>query len=204
MRMLADSNLPPVEQHLNYSIAGALLQSISNSSAAYVTLQRNVLQQQLQALRYEHSTLSDSTWDWLAGIANSCPAALGGGVYAARHLYATHSAGVLYNDNVACNINNSYKKDVDDEMQDKMISEDYLIVYPNPAQNFIKINYSCKGLRDGIIEIYDLVGHQVASQVLSNLSNEATLSVAHLPEGLYIYKVVFDGCNMYSGKLKVK
>jgi Secretion system C-terminal sorting domain len=203
MRMLADSNLLPVEQHLNYSIAGALLQSITNSSAAYVTLQRDVLQQQLQALRYEHNALSDSTWTWLAGIANNCPAAMGGGVYAARHLYATHSAGVLYNDNVSCNINNSYKKESDSDNEDDMIGTGYVTVFPNPAHSSVNISYGCTSSNDGLLDIYDMLGHKVLSKVLSISSHEAIVDVSNVPSGLYIYKVMFDGCGAYSGKLLI-
>ncbi len=66
-----------------------------------------------------------------------------------------------------------------------------LVLYPNPATNNITISHT----ENSTIEIYSAVGKLV--KTVTNNSTISTISVATLPNGTYIVKVVFDEGNVY-------
>ncbi len=65
-----------------------------------------------------------------------------------------------------------------------------LNIFPNPANQ----QFWIKGLEDadqGVIEMYDLSGKRVKTQLL-NSQNLQAVSVSHLPEGLYLVQIKSD------------
>lgn len=47
------------------------------------------------------------------------------------------------------------------------------------------------------------MGHLVSTTALSFNSHESTVNIAKVPSGLYIYKVLFDGCGTITGKIQI-
>ncbi len=60
--------------------------------------------------------------------------------------------------------------------------------YPNPASDYTYISVT-EAAKGGMIEIYNLKGQMVASQLIDN-SMLTRVKVSQLPEGVYAYKVV--------------
>jgi len=59
-------------------------------------------------------------------------------------------------------------------------------VYPNPAQNILNIKIPINSYKHLKIEIQDVKGSTVYSDVVSNSSNEISLSIAALKNGFYM------------------
>ncbi len=73
-----------------------------------------------------------------------------------------------------------------------------LFVYPNPASDIINIKLSGVVLTQTTFSIYDLVGRQVLSGGIGNITNNAaeqikTLNVSSLPRGVYLMNINFNG-----------
>jgi hypothetical protein len=59
-------------------------------------------------------------------------------------------------------------------------------VYPNPANDFIKISTSGEFSE---VRVYDMLGNEVIRQKIQN-NNELTVSTANIPDGMYFYNLV--------------
>jgi Secretion system C-terminal sorting domain len=183
-------------------LAKAVLQQV-NSTMPYITLQKDIMLLQLANLLQNKEAITEAQWEYIAGIAGQCPAAYGTGVYKARDLYHTYSAGLLYNDNVLCNANGNKNYDANEGETDSPITSGWVNVFPNPAHNNVNITYMCSGTKDGVIELYDIMGKLVSSSVLLYSSHDATINVSNMASGMYIYKAKLDGCGVVTGKIQI-
>ncbi|QQS30041.1 MAG: T9SS type A sorting domain-containing protein [Sphingobacteriales bacterium] len=85
-----------------------------------------------------------------------------------------------------------------------------LLVYPNPAQNtltFERVSKSPLGDLGETVDLgvsfYNLTGQTVLQTTLDVGETHKTISVAHLPEGLYVYVVEDGGAVLARGKVAV-
>jgi Secretion system C-terminal sorting domain len=83
-------------------------------------------------------------------------------------------------------------------------SKQQISIYPNPARNSITVSYACNGSKNGVLHLYDVLGHEVLRASLPAHAKASTISVAGLAVGLYSYKVVFEGCGVFAGKLQIE
>lgn len=60
-----------------------------------------------------------------------------------------------------------------------------LLVYPNPASEFIKLKFENYYFSSGTIRIIDLMGKTIKSYTISNFQNEFVFSVVDLKDGIY-------------------
>ena len=67
--------------------------------------------------------------------------------------------------------------------QSKLVQK--LEIWPNPAQHFVKVS----GGGAGSIEIFDLMGRVLQTQVYSKSSQVATFNLQGLPSGVYLVRV---------------
>jgi hypothetical protein len=198
-----DSTMTVDYQIAYKNMAQQVLQNIE-TELPYAALQRTIMLINLADETYGIDAIDDSTWAWVDSIALQCPSSLGTGVYAARVLYAKHSMGRVYNDNVVCNTNAGGRfAGAPSTEEDTPIGTGWVNVFPNPASGSIKVTYACSGTQDGVIELYDLLGHLVSTTTLSFNSHESTVDIAKMQSGLYIYKVLFDGCGTITGKIQI-
>jgi Secretion system C-terminal sorting domain len=62
-----------------------------------------------------------------------------------------------------------------------------MLVYPNPAGNFVKI--VSKYLENGTVEFAGMTGSVVFKQSFNSSKNEQTIDITSLKQGVYIIKV---------------
>ena len=65
------------------------------------------------------------------------------------------------------------------------------VVYPNPAINYITLRVPYNTPHKSEITIYDAVGKQLTSKVMTGLTEK--INIANLPAGTYLLKIVNDG-----------
>jgi hypothetical protein len=78
------------------------------------------------------------------------------------------------------------------EVTETTISSD---VYPNPASTVVNLNFELKNIQDVNMELFDTKGNVVKQEVyygLSNGSNKRSISIADLPDGIYILRLSSD------------
>jgi hypothetical protein len=115
-----------------------------------------------------------------------------------RNLYLATEIGLLTNKSILPDI-----PDVEDTTEvsvNSKISREGLLIYPNPAGDFITIQLSNKGLKPFVtsekVQIFDILGLEVISvgtglDLSSNGLDLSTLriDVSHLPSGVYFIKI---------------
>jgi hypothetical protein len=67
--------------------------------------------------------------------------------------------------------------------------ENAFLIYPNPATSILNFDTKESSEKINTIELYDIRGRQVA--VIQPHALSATLDISHLPDGLYLARVVF-------------
>ncbi len=58
-------------------------------------------------------------------------------------------------------------------------------VYPNPASHTLNIEHQ----GGGTLQLTDMLGRALLEQALSNTSSTHTINIAHLPAGVYLYRI---------------
>ncbi len=93
---------------------------------------------------------------------------------------------------------------------DPLKGENNLSVYPNPAQNTLTFQWTSKspsgdlGVTDGWeISIFAPTGQQILQSTIQAGQTSHSLSVAHLPVGVYFYVVEDGGATLARGKVAV-
>jgi len=76
-------------------------------------------------------------------------------------------------------------------------------VYPNPANQQVNIDLEGTAFETGIVEIYNLAGKLVQSNILVANQSTARLQVGTLINGIYLVKVNTDGKEMHTQKLTI-
>jgi len=71
-----------------------------------------------------------------------------------------------------------------------IVNQNEILLYPNPANNVLKIQYLGKNLNDFQVAIFDVLGKNILNQKVS-ISNkeEQSLDITHLPKGIYFVKI---------------
>jgi hypothetical protein len=84
------------------------------------------------------------------------------------------------------------------------LGQPILKVYPNPATHLLNIAFS--GLGNGEtarFKLKNMIGQEVASLVLSGSNGFASLDIAGLPAGVYVYSVTSNNGSSQTGKLVI-
>ncbi|OWY22824.1 T9SS C-terminal target domain-containing protein [Sphingobacteriales bacterium UPWRP_1] len=82
-------------------------------------------------------------------------------------------------------------------------------MYPNPATTHLNISYQIPAavlpFGGAVCHLYNALGRQVAEGTLPGSSGVEQVSVAHLPAGLYFYRLTTpQGQYVASGKVVVE
>lgn len=73
-----------------------------------------------------------------------------------------------------------------------------LDVFPNPATNYINLNFSLKAYKDVKIDLYDLSGQSVFQEEFSTLKDkQTTLDISNLSAGTYVLKLSLPEGNAF-------
>jgi hypothetical protein len=135
-------------------------------------------------------------------------------VFRARVLYGMKHFGIHYDDLEICNGQGVYKGGISKLQEQlkqlnnktntnseiKRTKEDEVIVYPNPATNYVTI--SCKNAKQVIIS--DLLGHKISDNKLDSKVLENKIQLNNISPGVYFYKVFKLYNSVYTGKLIIE
>ena len=143
-------------------------------------------------LEYDGSGNPRAKETWVEGIGSDFGLLWSGyyGVYDGWHcLLCFHQYGELVWQNPEYNTC-TYPYDAVEENKDSEIT-----LYPNPGNNTLNI---CTTLQNACVEVYDMNGRMVHSQVITE--NVTTINAESWPLGTYIWKVMANGKEAESGK----
>ncbi len=87
---------------------------------------------------------------------------------------------------------------------DVAMSDNIFVVYPNPADAYVTIEYKLERTESASIVIYDLLGRERIISDLSFSSNRKMLEVSTLELGIYTYKFVVNNKETYVGKILIE
>jgi hypothetical protein len=76
-------------------------------------------------------------------------------------------------------------------------------VYPNPANENVTFIAYLPEKQNGSIEIYNMMGSEIAGYVLKQGDNKLNIPTVSFNEGIYLYKVIVDGKLKQSDKLVI-
>lgn len=79
-----------------------------------------------------------------------------------------------------------------------------LSVYPNPAKDFLKINYQVNSSDEAKFELINIVGARVLSKRLDAQKNKAEVDLSTLKPGVYFYTLKVNGSLQVSKKLVIE
>lgn len=96
----------------------------------------------------------------------------------------------------------TYKTANDISLSDFAI-EPKLSVYPNPASDHLKINYTAQSSQQTSFEIINLVGSKVYSKTLNSAETTLNLNISNLNSGIYFCVLRVDNELVTSKKLVV-
>lgn len=80
------------------------------------------------------------------------------------------------------------------KMEDQQVVQDQLMVYPNPASDYLTVNLILPGdFTNGTIDLIDVNGRILVSQVVNDIQVESiNLDIRSLPSGIYLLRIT-DG-----------
>jgi hypothetical protein len=81
--------------------------------------------------------------------------------------------------------------------QDTLPGEEFIKIYPNPVDDFLKIS---AGQAIGQFTVYDMLGRLLVSENISSETYE--LNVSHFPKGAYVVRIVSAGKRYTKGIIK--
>ncbi len=84
-----------------------------------------------------------------------------------------------------------------------VVNENEILLYPNPANNFIKIKCLGNTPNNVQLSVYDVFGKNILSHnIVTTNNDEQSIDIAHLPKGIYIVKIT--GANFSASKTITK
>jgi hypothetical protein len=84
------------------------------------------------------------------------------------------------------------------------LKEATVSVYPNPAQDFLRIQYDVNSSENAVFELINLVGAKVYAGNLDKSQTEIELDLKDFNPGVYFYTLKVDGQSITSKKLVIK
>lgn len=78
-----------------------------------------------------------------------------------------------------------------------------LKLYPNPANDFLYIDYNIVFIKEAKVKIYNSIGAVVYSKVLEEKSDKLKVPVSELKDGLYFCSLQIDGTLLNTRKVLI-
>jgi hypothetical protein len=140
----------------------------------------------------------------LESVASQCPWEGGNAVFRARGMLALVQR-VIINDESMCNAAKSYSNEEDKHVIEEFIVEnEYIKLYPNPAQNYITIELQSKiDAKIESVEIFNISGQGL--KYYNNISTEQLFQIEleSLSEGMYICRIILSDNSIQTVKFSV-
>ena len=155
-------------------------------------------------------TFTSGQLDTIAQLAMQCPYTAGDAVYIARSLYTQYDNTVFFDDLVLCTpvvmdstrMLRALDKARDTSAVASSVS-DYILVYPNPAKNILKVFYSSAGNASITFDLTDMMGQKIVSVPVTNLST-IDIDVSNMADGLYLWKGRNGIVPIQAGKVSIQ
>jgi len=77
-------------------------------------------------------------------------------------------------------------------------------VYPNPASDFVDVDYQLTSNQDFRLSFYNVIGEQVKEFSLDRDQRTMRISLRDFSSGMYLYQLSFDGRSVATKKLIVR
>lgn len=78
-------------------------------------------------------------------------------------------------------------------------------IYPNPANNYIKADYSFPAnVQSAKVVIYNVLGSKIEEVELNRTDKQVTINTSDYSGGVYIFTLSVDGVTEFSKRLIVK
>jgi hypothetical protein len=156
------------------------------------------------------NTFTSGQLDTITKLALQCPYASGDAVYMARAMYAQYDNTVFFDDLVLCTpiiMDSTRMLRALDKPQDTSAKvsnvSDYILVYPNPAQNILKVFYSSATSASMIFDLTDMMGQKIVSVPVANLGT-VEIDVSNMADGLYLWKGRNGTVPIQTGKVSIE
>lgn len=169
-----------IDKHLDVQAGYQYLESLVENISVQNTISGELKKQAIELFlkRINNVSLTTSEIQTLENISNQCAGLFGEGVYTARSLLAEIQPQVLNtNDECVTEISQQRKHYIGD-----------VVVSPNPSNGIFSIKTDLD-IKDSKIEVYDILGKLVYSELVNIPSNLLTLDLSNLTTGLYIIKI---------------
>jgi len=88
-------------------------------------------------------------------------------------------------------------------MEDNLISNMIVKVYPNPATDNLTFTYEFAPFSTADLLIYDVTGRVISKHQLTGEGHSKTISLMEVPSGVYLYKIIYDDGLILSDKVMV-
>ncbi len=148
----------------------------------------------------------------LGAIAFQCPLEGGKSVRRARALFRLAFPDVVFGDSLCVGAgSSSRKKHIPEDQsltEEEMVKEDskkestgIVKLFPNPVQDELTVQYQSTG--ELTLTLFDLNGKLIATYALDSTASEKRINIAHIDNGLYLYKVHDQNGAVTSGKITV-
>lgn len=77
-------------------------------------------------------------------------------------------------------------------------------VSPNPAEDVLNLEYELTGINEMMFELFNSSGQRVYNNYLSFREFGLTVNIAHLPSGIYYWRLLSDEGAFTSGKVVIQ
>ena len=186
----------------------ATILDIDNSnilvSAIFEENEKKVNEVYLNTIAKRNFDYSASHLSLLESVASQCPWEGGNAVFRARGMLALVQR-VIINDESMCNAAKSYSNEEDKHVIEEFIVEnEYIKLYPNPAQNYITIELQSKiDAKIESVEIFNISGQGL--KYYNNISTEQLFQIEleSLSEGMYICRIILSDNSIQTVKFSV-
>ena len=156
------------------------------------------------------NTFTTGQWDTIKTLAMQCPFVAGDAVYMARALYAQYDNTIFFDDLAICTpippdsdrmfmLPNS---SMDSIVTDTAKSHDYILVFPNPASNILKVFYSSQSNATITFELTDMMGQKIISAPVASMTT-IELDVSNIASSLYLWRGRSGRMIIQSGKISI-
>ena len=88
-------------------------------------------------------------------------------------------------------------------VKENEIAKNKCLLFPNPSNGVMQLNYSIPTNETGVFDIFDLSGKSLISYALRGGKNAMTLSTTDLENGIYFYHLISNGKIIAEDKLVI-
>ena len=166
---------------LIFSEARNINDGISSSQIMYKN-QKKVDQIYLDLITENFNSLTSLEVIQLENIANQCPVIGGSAVLQARGMLGLTDSIYQFNDQEACHPTSSQRK--------HHIKEADFKIYPNPTSDKITININSKKNENYTFRLYNMLGVEVVSLLITGNQINRDIDVTGLANGIYNYSLI--------------